>query len=317
MDSRETANQLQAETKEENAVTLLFGTLLTVLSIIVVPGVILNGYLVRVMGKECATDRPDPLPLKFSHVRALVRDGLVTYAIWLVYALVPYSLVYLWMRNAILGESMTSTDSTLANILLSSMGLVGGLSISAGLLFIDNAFGQVLAEVPRTAAFVARPELMGILFVAGASSFLVAHYLIAASLANYAANGDVRSAFDVRHLLKGSLTMSFARAWVGAMVASSAGWVLVFVGMVMSVYNLLPGSNFLVIEFVNPDLTVASPTGAVFYTYAFVAALLYFVLLRYSYRRIGRAWTVVAVNDIVVRSSDGDGDGVDRRESSS
>lgn len=74
--------------RDEAVTTVVIGGLLTFFSFLVVPQVVVLGYVVRVL-RAVEDDERAPT---FDRVRALLRDGVYAYVIWLAWMLVPLAV---------------------------------------------------------------------------------------------------------------------------------------------------------------------------------------------------------------------------------
>jgi hypothetical protein len=100
---------------------IVIGSLLVFGSFLVVPLVLLFGYLVRVLG---ATARGEPEPPAFDEWGELFVDGLKGFAVTLIYGIVPFVLIGVSVAIALGG---TGTGSEAAAGILGGVGLLGGL----------------------------------------------------------------------------------------------------------------------------------------------------------------------------------------------
>ncbi len=74
--------------RDEAVTTVVIGGLLTFFSFLVVPQVVVLGYVVRVLRAVEGNERAPT----FDRVRALLRDGVYAYVIWLAWMLVPLAV---------------------------------------------------------------------------------------------------------------------------------------------------------------------------------------------------------------------------------
>ncbi|ELZ77352.1 hypothetical protein C455_13485 [Haloferax larsenii JCM 13917] len=161
--------------------TTIIGGVLAVLSVLVIPLFILQGYFVRAMQAAARGDEAAP---SFTDWGGLFVDGLKLFVVTFVWSLVSFLPIVAF--SAVLGVgSVFVTEATSApgaapssagGLGLGILGLVGGLLV----------FGIVL--------------IVGL--------------LIPAAGVNFAINGSLRSGFDVQTILKGALTREYAIAWL-------------------------------------------------------------------------------------------------------
>lgn len=173
-------------TSENWVKTVLVGGILTLLGFLVVPAVLVLGYLVRVVR---ATMRGDETVPAFDDWGELGADGLKAAVITLVYGLVPTVVAGL---------------------------LVGGsvATITAG----GNANSGGLAALGGVALFV------GVLamFVLG----LLAMYVVPAAIANFAETGELGAGFRFGELRPALTSGKYFTAWVSGFAVIVAGSIL-------------------------------------------------------------------------------------------
>ncbi|WP_318569251.1 DUF4013 domain-containing protein [Salinigranum marinum] len=181
--------------------TLLVGGVLTLLGVLVLPAFVVQGYLVRVLDHAARRERTPP---SFTQWGTLFVDGLKLTVVNFVYGLfvlVPLAIV-----------------------------------LGAILVFIpsDPMIAEAGAGSPPPAPTVVGPgPLVFVAFLAAVGLFLlVVTYILPAALANFAIEGRLRAAFDVRTVLAGAFTSDYAVAWLLAIVVGITGGL---VGSVLTV----------------------------------------------------------------------------------
>jgi hypothetical protein len=172
--------------------TLLVGGVLTLLGVFVLPAFVVQGYLVRVLDHAARRERTPP---SFTQWGALFVDGLK-----LTVVNVVYSLFVLVPLAVALGAVVVLVPS-------------GPMEAGPGTTPMPPSAG---GGGPGLLVFVAFLAAVG-LFV------LVVTYLLPAALANFAIEGRLRAAFDVRTVLAGAFTSDYAVAWLLAVVVGIAG----------------------------------------------------------------------------------------------
>ncbi|WP_411963728.1 DUF4013 domain-containing protein [Haloferax sp. YSMS24] len=167
--------------------TTIIGGVLSLLSVLILPAFILQGYFVRAMRAAADGDRAAP---SFTDWGGLLVDGLKLFVVTFVWALV--AIIPAVILSAIIGlGTFTIVESTtspgMAPEPAGNIGF-GIVTIVAGLLFFGLS--------------------------------LVAGYLIPAASANFAIEGNLGAGFDVRTILSGALTAEYAVAWLLAIVVA-------------------------------------------------------------------------------------------------
>lgn len=109
---------------------IVVGSLLVLGSFLIVPLVLLFGYLVRVLASSA---RGDPEPPAFDDWGAMFVDGLKGLAVTLVYGIVPFLLIGVSVAIAIGGAG---SGSDAAAGILGSIGIVGILLSSVALFLL-------------------------------------------------------------------------------------------------------------------------------------------------------------------------------------
>ncbi|MFC7020772.1 MULTISPECIES: DUF4013 domain-containing protein [Haloarcula] len=169
-------------TGEQNVETILVGGVLSLLGVFFVPTLLVYGYLVRVVRQVAAGD--DAKPPTFDEWADLLVDGVVAFAISLVYFLVP---------------ALVITVAAVAWIVPVSVGTGIGGSGGNSLAVV----GVLLAVATGVVALLA---------------LVAAFYLFPAAIAVYARTGSVRAAFSPAVLRAVGTTDTYATAWVVALV---------------------------------------------------------------------------------------------------
>ncbi|MFB6123528.1 MAG: DUF4013 domain-containing protein [Haloferacaceae archaeon] len=164
--------------------TVVVGGVLALLSLLVLPAIVLQGYVVRVFRVATADVGPGEsreLP-RFSDWGALLADGVKLLAVNVVYSLVvvvPLGLVVAGI--AALAGSTGRRGALLAGV-------------------IGLAFGSVVLIFGLVVAFVAP-----------------------AAYANFAIEGRLAAAFDVETIRRGVFTPQYVSAWIYATLVAVVG----------------------------------------------------------------------------------------------
>jgi hypothetical protein len=159
--------------------TLLIGGVLSVLSVLILPAFIIQGYLVRVLRGAAKEDRAAP---SFTDWGGLVVDGIKLFLVSVVYglaAMVPIVAVLF----AVFGISSVTTDPTTG----APNAAVGLLGVVATLLVL--LFG------------------------------LLVGYFAPAGYANFAVEDSLGAAFDVSTIVAAATTSEYFKGWILAVVA--------------------------------------------------------------------------------------------------
>ena len=167
---------------ERKAETLLIGGVLTLLSVLFLPGLFVYGYLVRVVRRTAAGE--DDAPPRFGEWGERLVDGLLAFVISTLYFLVPAIVVAG-------GALLFLVPVTVAG---------GGADTGAGLLALA---GGVLALVTVVLSLVL---------------VLAASYLVPAAVAAYARTGRFGSAFSPAILRPIATDGRYATGWVVAVI---------------------------------------------------------------------------------------------------
>lgn len=147
--------------------TILIGGVLGLLGFLIIPGIVVQGYLLREMR---AVVRGEEEPPVFDQWANLLVDGVRVLVVAVVYGLVPLALA--------------------VALLLTS-------GVSSGTL-------GPRATAPFTVVGLGVVMLLGLLI----------YYLVPASLANLAVEGDIGAAFDVAAVLELVKTETYLTAWL-------------------------------------------------------------------------------------------------------
>jgi len=166
--------------------TTIIGGVLSLLSVLILPGIILQGYFVRAMQ---AAANGEPAAPSFTDWGGLFVDGLKLFVVtfvWALVAIVPAILLSIIVGIGTFTVSEAATGSAAASS-------AGGLGLGIASL------------------------VLGLLvFVLG----LLAAYLGPAAGANFAIEGNLGAGFDVRTIVSGALTGEYAVAWLLALVVA-------------------------------------------------------------------------------------------------
>lgn len=158
--------------------TILIGGLLTVLSVLVVPAFLLQGYYVRVLR---GVTNDDPVPPGFDEWIDLFVDGLklIVLNILVVIAVfvVQFGVVALLDTGSLAAESAPMTDPGPAGGVLGVLGMVILLAV-----------------------------------------ILLVSYVAPAMIANFAREDSLSAAFDASTVLSGALSREYLIAWVLSVV---------------------------------------------------------------------------------------------------
>lgn len=188
-------------TSENWVKTVLVGGILTLLGFLVVPAILVFGYLVRVVR---ATMRGDDTVPSFDDWGELGIDGLKATIITLVYALVPTVVAGLLIGGSVLTFS------------------VGGNGSSGGLA----ALGGVALFVGVVAMFV-----LG----------LLAMYAIPAAVANFAETGELGAGFRFGELRPALTSGKYFTAWISGFAVVVAGSIVAGVLNVVPLLGFVAG----------------------------------------------------------------------------
>jgi hypothetical protein len=194
--------------------TLLIGGILTLASVLLLPVIVVLGYLVRVLRTTIDGEEEPPV---FEDWEALLVDGLKATGVALAYFAVPVIV------SILLAVSVLFTVSTTV---------------------VVSEAGDVVAEP----AAVAGGGLIVLLFLVGTifSVFwsLAAAYVLPASLARLATTDRIGAAFQFREIWTTVKTGGYAVPWLLALAVSIAA------GFVVGVVSLIPAIGAVAVAFV-------------------------------------------------------------------
>lgn len=176
--------------------TVLIGGVLSLLGFLVIPAILVNGYLLRALR---AGVEGEPSPPAFDDWGELLVDGVLVWVVELVYVGIPAFLLF---------------------VVIGSFALVAGVSSSMGAA-PDPGVGAVVGGL---VALVFGLAVVLLLVVAG--------YLLPAALANFALTGEFTAAFDLRTVARAAFSVDYLTAMVLVIAVSL---VLGFVGAMLSV----------------------------------------------------------------------------------
>lgn len=156
--------------------TVLIGGVLTFLGFLVVPVVLVNGYLLRVLDAAVAGERSPP---RFDEWVDLFVDGLLVWVVQLIYVGVPAMVFGLVIASFTVVTAVTSSAS----------------------------------PTPRATAAAGGLAILAVLLVAGLV-LLLAGYLLPAALANFARTGEFAAAFHLRTVASAAFSVDYLVAMV-------------------------------------------------------------------------------------------------------
>ncbi|KTG27222.1 DUF4013 domain-containing protein [Haloferax profundi] len=167
--------------------TTIIGGVLSLLSVLIVPAIILQGYYVRAMQAAARGEEAAP---SFTDWGGLLVDGLKLFVVTFVWALL--AIIPIIGFSAIIGLSTFAVAET---------------TTSAG-----------MPPEPASNFGIGIVAILGSLVVFALS--LVVGYVVPAAGANFAIEGNLGAGFDVRTILSGAFTAEYAIAWVLAIVVA-------------------------------------------------------------------------------------------------
>jgi hypothetical protein len=193
--------------------TVLIGGILSLLGALIVPTILVLGYLVRVLER---TMHGDEHPPAFDEWGEMLVDGVKAFAITLAYGLVPAVLAVVFVVGSILpftvveGSSAGGAAASTAGTAAGGLGLV--VLLVGGLLTLATA--------------------------------LVAAYVVPAAIAALAETGEITAGFSVSRLRPALLSGTYAVAWLWAFA------VVVGAGLLAGALNAIPIIGFVIGGFV-------------------------------------------------------------------
>ena len=176
--------------------TVLIGGVLSLLGVLVIPAILVDGYLLRVMAAAVGGEETPP---RFDDWGDLFVDGLLVWVVQFVYVGVPGFLLF-----AVVG----------------SFGLVASVSTSTG-----------GAPEPSGGAGAGLAVAIVVIFVL-LVLLLLALFLLPAALANFARTGEFGAAFHLRTIARAAFSGDYVLA---LLLSIAVGLVLGFVGALLSV----------------------------------------------------------------------------------
>lgn len=277
----------------------LAGGFLMSLSIYVVPGIVAVGYLMRAIRSQ--TDHMDPP--SFAWFRDLLLDGLRAYVVWLVYLLIPVSLMAFTVLQ---GAEPASAHASLA-----TWGLVSGIGIPGGypavVLFLVGSYGIlfllefVLSLIPLdSVAILINATILSVPLPIAVGVFLGSLYVLPAAIRNVALSESLRPSVARRTLLHPIRSRSYPLQWVTIMVLTLPGWIVLFwayVTLIPQLLVLIPATPIVQLVslagyfervLVPLPASIASLRAVVVWAFLLSAGVLYFALLLASSRVISR-----------------------------
>lgn len=165
-------------------VTVLIGGVLTLLGFLVIPAILVNGYLLRVTR---AAVRGEAEPPAFDDWGELLVDGVLVWVVELVYVGVPGLLLALIMGTFVVITAVTTSTT--------------------------------VGVAPRAATGIALVVGLALLAVLG-TLLVVAAYLLPAALANFARTGDVLAAFHLGTVARAAFSVDYLVAVLLAIVVA-------------------------------------------------------------------------------------------------
>jgi hypothetical protein len=189
--------------------TVLIGGILSLLSPLVIPAILVLGYLVRVVRETMHGNEDAPV---FDDWGDLFSDGIRAFIVVFVYGFVPALVAALVLGGGVLSFLVVGGS---ASGVAGSLGPRSGLAAGLGLLVV--LVGGVVAFAVS----------------------LLAAYVVPAALASLAEREDLSGAFSLRELRPVLTTGTYATAWV-----SGLGIIFVF-GLVAGALNAIPPVGFL------------------------------------------------------------------------
>lgn len=269
--------------------TVFVGGLLITFSIVILPGLLVGGYLVHVV-RETVNDEDIP---SFGGIRELLADGAKAYGIWFGYTVLPASLLFIAIAQRM------DAGSALGNLaawgVVVGVGLPGGFPavvlflLGGGVALVVLLLGITLlpsALLVPVAGVLATPIPIAIVL------FVLAVYVVPAALLNVAAHGSLRAGFALRSLLPTLRRGEYAVRAATTILLTLPGWMAVF-GTNLLLAHPLFGDTPLVepvagLEYLTFFSVPTSVSALLFWGLLITSGVVYFVLLVVSCRIIGR-----------------------------
>ncbi|MFB6251425.1 MAG: DUF4013 domain-containing protein [Halobellus sp.] len=195
--------------------TVLIGGILTLLSPLVIPAILVLGYLVRVVRE---TMHGNERPPAFDEWGDLFSDGLRAFIIVFVYGFVPTLVAALVIGGGVLSFVVVGGS---ASSVSGSFGPRSGITTGLGILVV--LVGSLLAVVVS----------------------LLAAYVGPVAMASLAERDDLSGAFSLSELRPALTFRTYATAWV-----SGLGIILVF-GLIAGALSAVPLFGFLAAGFLS------------------------------------------------------------------
>lgn len=170
--------------------TVLIGGVLSFLGFLIIPAIIVNGYLLRVLRAGVEGERTPP---KFEEWGDLLVDGILLWIVQLVYVGIPAFIMFVVVVSfAVIATVTTSTGADPSGSALAAGGIVT--------LLVMLAVGLLL---------------------------LVAAYLLPAALANFARTGEFTAAFHLGTVARAAFSVDY---FVAMVLVIAVSLVLGFIG---------------------------------------------------------------------------------------
>jgi hypothetical protein len=209
-------------TGEKAVSAFVIGSLLTLLSVLLLPGLLVFGYLMRILRQPADADADVP---GYDEWGTLLVDGLKATLITIGYFVVP-ALVALVVAVAVFASFTTVT--------VVESGSASGVTGPDGVI-VDS---QVQSTGPDAVTAVVLVVSLLFLLLSAVWS-LAALYVLPAGLAHFARTGRMGSAFAVRRFWPVLTSGTYLVAWLLALAVSFA------TGFVIGFVSILPGLGVL------------------------------------------------------------------------
>ncbi|KAB1188200.1 MULTISPECIES: DUF4013 domain-containing protein [Haloferax] len=184
------SDALQFLTRSDDWVaTTIIGGVLSLLSVLILPAIILQGYFVRAM--RAAARGEDAAP-SFTDWGGLIVDGLKLFVVTLVWSLI----------------------AIVPSVIFAVVFAFGTFTVAE----VTSQPGSVPAPEPSLNIGLLLLTAVGGLLVFALS--LLVGYLVPAAGANFAIEGTLSAGFDVRTIVSGAFTGEYAIAWLLAIVVA-------------------------------------------------------------------------------------------------